>query len=44
MAFCFKNTKKDITMTEEGEENIKITTFVEFVRKILNLIKLDIVS
>ena len=40
MAFCFKNTKKDIIMTEEDEEdyrNKKICPFCE--KKTMNLIK-----
>ena len=32
-AFYFKNTKKDIIMTEEDEEDCKIIKFVDFVKK-----------
>ena len=43
MAFYFKNTKKDIIMTDEDEEDFRNITFVDFVKKILNLIKLEII-
>ena len=42
MAFYFKNTNKDIVMTEEDMEDFK-KIFVNFVKKKLNLIKLDII-
>ena len=41
MAFYFKNTKKDITMTEEDEEDYRNINIC--VTKILNLIKLEII-
>ena len=43
MTFYFKNTKKDIIMTEEDEEDFRnnICRFCE--KKILNLIKLEII-
>ena len=41
MAFYFENTKKDIVMKKDDEEVSK-KIFVEFVRRILNLIKLEI--
>ena len=40
MAFFFKNTKKDIIMTEENE-HYRINNICRFCEKILNLIKLD---
>ena len=43
MAFYFKNTKKDITMTKRKKKILKIITFVDFVRKTLNLIKFEII-
>ena len=41
MAFYFKNTKKDIIMTEEDEDfkNIDVCRFCE---KILKMVKLEI--
>ena len=39
MAFYFKRTRKDIIMTEGLKNILKIMMFVDFVRKILNLIK-----
>ena len=42
MVFYFKETKKDIIMTQEDEEDYKKIIFVDFARKILNLIKLVI--
>ena len=42
MAFYFKNTEKDIIMTEEDGKTLKILSFVDFVKKILNVIKLEI--
>ena len=40
MAFYFNNTKKDIIMTEEDEEDFKkIKTFVDFVKRKYYLIK-----
>ena len=44
MTFCFKNTNKDIIMTEEDEEdfkNNKICRFCE--KKILNLRRIEII-
>ena len=43
MAFYFKDTKKDIIMTQEDEENFRNKVFVDFVKNILNLIKLEII-
>ena len=43
MAFYFKNTKKDIIMTEENEEDYRINNICRFCEKILNLIKLEII-
>ena len=43
MAFCFKNTKKDIIMTEKDEEHYKNTKICRFCEKILILIKLEII-
>ena len=43
MAFYFQNTNKDIIMTEENEGDHRKKTFVDFVKKILNLIKLEII-
>ena len=43
MPFYFKNTNKDIIMTEEDEKNIEIIIFVDFVIKILNQIKFVII-
>ena len=39
MTFYIKNTKKDIVMTEDDEEDYRKNTFVDFVKKRLNLIK-----
>ena len=43
IAFFFKNTEKDIIMTEEDEENIEIINICRFFEKKLNLIKLEII-
>ena len=43
MAFYFKNTKKDIIMTEENEEDYRINNICRFCEKKLNLIKLEII-
>ena len=44
MAFYFKNTKKDIVMTEEKEEDYRNNNNCRFCeKKILNLIKLEII-
>ena len=43
MVSFFKNTKKDIIMTEEKEEDFKIDTFCRFCEEILNLIKFVII-
>ena len=43
MAFYFKNTKKDIVMTEEDEEDYRNNIICHFVKKILSLIKLEII-
>ena len=43
MAFFFKNTVADINMTKIDEKEYRKTIFVDFVRKILNLIKLEII-
>ena len=43
MAFYFKNTKKDNNMTDEDEKIIEIITFADFVKNLLNLIKLEII-
>ena len=41
--FYFKNSKKDILMTEEDEENYKINNICRFREKWSNLIKLEII-
>ena len=43
MAFYFENTKKDIIMTEENEEDFRNDNICRFWKKILNLIKLEII-
>ena len=43
LAFYFKNTNKDISMTKKMKKIFKKITFVVFVKKILNLIKLEII-
>ena len=43
MAFYFENTKKDIIMTEENEEDFRNDNVCRFWKKILNLIKLEII-
>ena len=43
MAFYFKNTKKDIIMTEEADEDFRNNNICRFCEKILNLIKLAII-
>ena len=43
MNFYFKNTKKDIVMSQEEEKNIKIITLVTFVKKKLSMIKFEII-
>ena len=43
MAFYFKNTKKDIIVTDEDEEDYRKKTFVDFVKNLLSLIKLEII-
>ena len=43
MNLWFKNTKKDIIMTEEDKQTLKITTFVDIVKHILKQIKLEII-
>ena len=43
MAFYFKKTKKDIIMTDKDEEDYKNNNFVDFVKSLLNLIKLEII-
>ena len=43
MAFHFKNTNKDIIMTEENEEDYRINNICRFCEKNLNLIKLEII-
>ena len=43
MAFYFKNTKKDIIMTQEDEEKNKNINICRFCEKILNLIKFEII-
>ena len=45
MAFYFKNTKKDIAMTDENDEGyIEIIIFVDFVKKKLIVTKLEIIA
>ena len=39
MAFYFKNTKKDIIMTQEDEEDYKNNNICRFCEKILNQIR-----
>ena len=43
MAFYFKNTKKDIIITKKMKKIREIIIFVDFVKKILNLIKVEII-
>ena len=44
MAFYIKNTKKDVIMTEEDEEDYIINNICRFCeKKLLNLIKLEII-
>ena len=43
MAFYSKNTKKDIIMTEEDEEDFRKKIFVDFLKKKLIVIKLEII-
>ena len=43
MAFSFKNTKKDIIMTEEDEEDYRKNFFVGLAKKLLNVIKSEII-
>ena len=43
MAFYFKNTKKDIIMTQKMKKIIKTITPVDFVIKILNQIRFAII-
>ena len=43
MAFYFKNTKKDIIMTQKDEEDYRNNIICRFCEKILNLIKLEII-
>ena len=43
MNFWSKNTKKDLIMTEEDKQTLKITTFVDIVKHILKQIKLEII-
>ena len=43
LIFYFKNTNKDIIMTKEDEEDNKIITFVDFVKRKYYLIKLEII-
>ena len=42
ITFAFKNTRKDIVMTKNDEKGYKIT-FVDLVKKIMNLKKLEII-
>ena len=43
MAFYFKNTKKDIFMTQENEEDYRNINICRFCERKLNLIKLEII-
>ena len=43
MAFYFENTKKDIIMAEEDKEYYRNNNICRFLKKILNLIKLEII-
>ena len=43
MAFYFKNTKKDIIMTEENEEDFRNDNICRFCEKKICLIKLEII-
>ena len=43
MAFCFKNRKKDNIMTEEDDEDSRNNNICDFVRKILKLVKREII-
>ena len=42
-AFFFKNTKKDIVMAEDDEEDYRKTIFVDFVKKKYYLIKFVVI-
>ena len=45
MAFYFKNTKKDIIMTEENDEDYRNNNICRFCeKKILIVIKLEIID
>ena len=44
MSFYFKNTKKEISMTQEHEEDFKNILFVKIVKKKLLLIKFEIIA
>ena len=43
MVFYFKNSKKNIKMIEEDDEEYRKKLFIDFVRKNLNLTKLEII-
>ena len=43
MAFYFKNTKKDIILSKEGEEAYRKTVFVDFLKEKYYLIKFVII-
>ena len=43
MAFYFKNTKKDIVLTEEDEEGYKNNNIVDFVKEKYHLINFVII-
>ena len=43
MVFYFKNTNKDIIMTEKDQEDFKNSNICRFCQKKLNLIKLEII-
>ena len=43
MSFYFKNTKNNIIMSEEGEEDFKNKDVCRFCEKKLNLIKLEVI-
>ena len=43
MTFCFENTIEDIVMKKKDEEDFKKIKVYRFVKKILNLIKLEII-
>ena len=42
MAFYFKNTNRDIIMTDEDEEHHRNNDVCRVFKKILNLVKLEI--